>query len=120
MTIWNKFFTKIFLCFVLLCLLFYFAAIHSIAMHFSRATFLNWHPQQGDTSYAKNINKTQVKSIDSVKHNGQQNKSDNKFNGMQNISIRVERATTANAPDHHHNSPNHLRPPHLFSKANTA
>lgn len=82
---------------------------------------------QCDNSDAKNINKTQVKSIESNKHDddvdsdgdGQKNKSDNKFNGMQNISIRVERATTATAPDHHQNSPNHRRPPHLFAKASS-
>lgn len=78
---------------------------------------------QCDNSNAKNINKTQVKSIENNKYDdngeGHKNKSDNKFNGMQNISIRVERATTATAPDHHQNSPNHKRPPHLFAKASS-
>lgn len=76
---------------------------------------------------AKNINNIQVKSTDSRnKSDGRQqnqkqqkSKSDRKFNGMQNISIRVEREQTANAPDLHHDPSNHHRPPHLFSTANT-
>lgn len=92
---------------------------HWIPIHRVRGAYFWIGKHQCDASYAKNINKTQVKSTNSIKNDGQQNKSDNKFNGMQNISIRVERATTANGADHHHESPNHLRPPHLFSTANT-
>lgn len=71
---------------------------------------------QCDASYAKSSNKIQVKPTKRNKNDEQQNKNDNKFNGMQNISIRVERAKTATAQDHHQDSPN-IRPPHLFSKA---
>lgn len=62
---------------------------------------------------AKNFHKNNVKST-----TASNKKNVNKFKGMQNISLRVERATTAKAHDQH-DSPNHQRPLHLFAKANT-
>lgn len=71
-----------------------------------------------DTKQGNKIKKTKQSNKEIEEHN----KNNNKFTGMQNISIRVERAISAKAQDssnHQHDSSNQQRPPHLFSKSNT-
>lgn len=64
-----------------------------------------------ETKKGNKIKKTKKSKIN--KEFGEHNQDNSIFNGMQNISIRVEQSTSAKAQD------NQQRPPHFFSKANT-